>query len=303
MKPITIEETLTASDIDTALTAAPFLIYSEVLEGARRPLVFLQVVKEDFSLADATGEVIRFLRQKVYAPAHESTEAQVISGMTADEWASSDFEEAHVTVNKVFWAARNISDYLKENYPNIDWVRIALRDMGKSVMEALDAKVKDTLIAATGTETHSCDQLTYNELVDAIAKMKNVNWIPRPDNPCYLILSPDAAAGLLKDTQFIMSERYTTAELANIVNGEIGRYAGLRVLETSLLDGTGYAFIVYPSDTELGPVVVLAWKRRLAVKTQYLPQYPYTYLQTSCRAMPVVVQPKGICKITISTSP
>jgi len=302
---ITIEETLAAGDIETALTVAPFLIYSEILEGARRPLVFLEVFKEDFSLVDAIGDILRYLRMKNYATAYEQSESTVISGMSAETWTSSDFEEAHVEVTKVFWAAREVSDYLKENYPQFDFIRLAFRDMGKSVMEALDSKCKDTLVAASGIETVNMgsDNITYADVVDAIAALKNVNWIPDPANPPTLIIAPDMGAALLKDTLFITTERYTTAELANLVNGEIGRYAGCRVMETSLLDGTGYAFVIYPSDTELGPVCVMAWKRRLKVQTFYQPKYPYTYLNTNCRAMPVVVQPKGIVRLYTTASP
>ena len=41
MSKVYIEETLSSDDVDVALSASPFLVSSEVIEGARTPLVFL----------------------------------------------------------------------------------------------------------------------------------------------------------------------------------------------------------------------------------------------------------------------
>jgi len=295
----TIEETLAGTDVDTALANAPYLIYSEVLEGARRPLAFLQVALEDFSLIGVTGDTIQFIKSTQLS-ATSSNEAAVLAGM-----ASADKTLSAVTVSatNTVWAATQLSDYLREDFPKINWVRLHLRNMGKAVMEYLDADVYTVLAAASGMVTHSCTTLDYDEIVDALAKMENNNWIADERNPPYLIVAPESASGMLKDTDFMDTRRYTTYELSRLVQGEIGLYGGCRVLKTSHLDGKVNAYIVFPSNTELGPVVVIAWKRRIKVVNEYEASKGYTYFNTSIRAKPVVVQVLGMCEITLSTTP
>jgi hypothetical protein len=297
---VTIEETLAAGDVDTALTNAPYLIYSEVLEGARRPLVFLEVCQENFDLIGATGNSIQFLKASQLS-ATESTEATILaSGMAASDKSLSAVQ---VSVTTAIWSAVQLSDWLKEDYPRIDMLRIHLRNMGKAVMEKLDANVYTVLNGASGVVTHSCAAIDEGELADALAKMENGNWIASVTVTPYLIVAPEAAAKMLKDTTFVTTERYTTYELSRIVQGELGKYVGLRVLKTSYLDGKTSAFIVFPNDTANGPVVVLCWKRRLKVVNEYEATKSYTYFNTSIRAKAVVVQAEGICKITQTTTP
>jgi len=297
---VTVEETLAASDVTTALTTGPYLIYSEVLEGARRPLVFLQCVEEMFDLIGKAGNTIKFLKASQLSASSTTESSMLSSGMSASDKSLS---AVSVSVSNVIYSATELSDILAEDYPNISWLRVHLRNMGKACMEYLDAHVKDTIIAASGVSTHSCTNLDYGEVLDAKATLENNEWYADPNNPPFLYVSPDAAAYIMKDTAFVSTERYTTSEVANMVQGELGRFAGLRLMKSSLLDGTGYALIVHPPDGPNGPVVVLAWKRRLTVKNEREEKYGYTYFNTTLRAKAVVVQAAGICKISISSSP
>lgn len=297
---VTIEETLAASNVDTALTNAPYLIYSEVLEGARRPLAFLQVVEENFDLIGNTGDQIQFIKA-THLSASSITEANMLaSGMSS---ADKTLTAVSVAVTDVTYSAVQLSDILKEDFPKINWVQIHLRNMGKAVMEWLDAHVYTTLFGASGTATQTCVNLTYNAVTDGVAKLQNNNWIKDEGNPPFLIIAPESQADLVQDTSFTETRRYTTAEVARMVQGERGLYGGCRVLVTSYLDGKVTAFIVFPSNTANGPVIVLCWKRRLTVGNEREEKFGYTYFVTTCRAKALVTQADGICKITMSTTP
>ncbi len=301
---ITIEEVLQGSDIKTAIAGGgtpdyPFLIYAEVAEGARRNLAFLQVVQEDFSLIGAVGHTIEFLKADTPITASESTEAQVIAGMSAQTKSISSVELA---VPKVIWSAVELSDILREDYPNVEWVRLCLRDMGKSVMETLDALVY-TALSGCSTVTATCTNLDYDAITDGLAAMENNNWVADPANPPFLIMAPDSAKLIMRDTDFERTERYTTYEISRMVQGELGNFAGCRVLKSPHLDGKKYAFIVFPPNGPYGPVVVNAWKRRLTVKDEYETTKAYTYINVSMRAKPAVIQAKGVCRIEISNTP
>lgn len=298
---ITIEETLAALDVTTALTTGPYLIYSEILEGARRALSFLQVVEENFDLIGQNGITIQFLKATQLSGT-SITEANMLgTGMTA---ADKTLSAVSVTVSAVIYSAVQLSDILKEDYPKINLVQVHFRNMGKAVMEYMDALVYSTISGAAGINTYDAGAaFTHSDLVIAVAQMENSDWAADEVSPPYLIVSPEQAAVFLSDTTFVETRRYTPYEVSKIVQGEMGLYGGCRVLKSSLLDGTGLAFIVFPPNTEYGPVVVLAWKRRMTVKNERQERFGYTYFVTTIRAKPVVVQALGISKISTTASP
>jgi hypothetical protein len=298
MKNITIEETLASSDIDTALTYSPYLIYSEILEGARRPLVFLQVVQEIKDLQGISGDSMKFLKSSQLS-ATKSNEAAMLAGMTASD---KSFSTITVTVGDIIWAAVQLSDFLLENYPEQNFPQHMLQNMGQALTEYLDAYVYATIDAAVGTLSHNCASLDYDELIDALTTCKEADWSPNPANPPYLICSPATVGELLKDDTFVSSARYTTAQISMMVEGEQGVYAGMKVLETSLLTGTGDGFIVFPNNQN-GIVVGLIYKRDMRSVSERYEKYGTTYMNSSVRAEPIVVQAQGILKIQINSSP
>jgi len=301
MAKITIQETL-LSGSDLTSDFAPYLLYSEVLEGARRPLAFLQIVKEDFSLIGKDGYTIKFMTATQLA-AESSTEAEMSAGTYTAAHAKT-IGMVPLTVPKVIHSAVEFTDILIEDYPSIDWVRLKLRNMGAAVMEYLDALVYGVIAASGGSTTKSTDaDLTYGVVMNVLAKMENLNWIADDVSAPFLILSPAEASYLMQDTAFVDARRYTTAQLGRIVEGEAGMFAGCRVLKTPYLKDSNYVFIVFPSDGPNGPVVVLAWKRRLTIKNERYESKAYTYYITSIRANAAVVQADGIARINISTTP
>jgi N4-gp56 family major capsid protein len=299
MTKITIQETL-LSGSDLTGNFAPYLLYSEVLEGARRPLAFLQIVKEDFSLIGKDGYTIKFMTATPLV-AESSTEAEM-SNATYTAAHAKTIGMVPLTVPKVIHSSVEFTDILMEDYPSIDWVRLKLRNMGAAVMEFLDALVYSIIAAGSTTKTTAAS-LTYGVVMDTLAEMENLNWIADDVNAPFLILSPIEASYLMQDTAFVDARRYTTAQLSRIVEGEAGMFAGCRVLKTPYLKDSSYVFIVFPSDGSNGPVVILAWKRRLTVKNERYESKAYTYYITSIRANAAVVQADGVSRITISATP
>lgn len=298
---VTIEETLAASDVTTALTTGPYLIYSEILEGARRPLSFLQVVEENFDMIGQNGNTIQFLKSTQLSGSSISEATMLGTGMTA---ADKTLSAVSVTVSEIIYSAVQLSDILKEDYPKINLVQVHFRNMGKAVMEYLDALIYSTISGASGINTYDAGaEFSHSDLTVALAQMENNDWAADEVSPPFLLVSPEQAAVFLNDTTFVETRRYTVYEVSRIVQGEMGLYGGCRVLKSSLLDGTGLSFIVFPPNSEYGPVVVLAWKRRIDIKNEYEAKFGYTYFVTTIRAKPVVVQAQGISKISTTASP
>lgn len=295
-KKITIQETLESQDV----AWGDFLIYSEMIEGARRPLVFIETITEDFSLIGKNGT-------QIYVPTATQLGATKISS-TIETTLQSAMSTADKTISKVtvavsvfIYCGVEMSDILSEDYPNIDWVRLNLRNMGLAVMEQIDTDILAIYAAGFGVLS-TCSTLNHSAVMSALASMANGKWFPDPNSPPFLIVSPDALVTLKTDTQFFETARYYSGMETALV-GEAGLYAGCRVLVTPSLNGTGNAYIVFPPNSSYGPVAILAWKRRLTVKSDRTENKETTYYYTTARVTPVVTQALGICRINITSTP
>lgn len=296
---ITIEETLMADSM-IAAGFAPFLIYSEVMEGARRPLVFLEVVKEDFSLIGADGRTIE-VPTATQLSASEDTETNVASGMSASDKTISTIT---ITATNIIFCATEVTDAFQEEYPSLDIIRLNLRNMGSAVMEKIDANIRDVLAAGYGVYS-SVTTLNYDALVDALATMKDNSWIADPTNPPFLLISPMQEKVFLKDTKFVETPRFYSGD-ASLLHGEAGVLAGCRVLVTPALKKVGaqsYALIVFPPNYKYGPSIVFAWKRRLRAKTERYESKEVQYTVVTARGKSGVVQSLGVQRIDITSTP
>lgn len=297
MGKIKIQEILESANVNYGA----FLIYSEVIEGARRPLVFFDTITEDFSLIGSTGT-------QIYVPTATQLTATKLSS-TIEDTVASGFNQATKTINKVtvavttfIYSAISMTDILKEDYPNIDWLRLNLHNMGKAVMEQVDADIESAYAAGYGV-LQTVATLTYAAVTNALAVMANSKWMAEADNPPYLVISPTAAAVLVQDTQFLLAERYYAGLTPEAREGEVGRFAGCKVLQTPLLASSGKAYIVFPPNFKWGPVAILAWKRKMRVREQRYEDKELSIFATTARVMPVVTQALGICRINITSTP
>lgn len=295
-KPITIEETLRAADIPWS----PFLVYSQILEGAREPLVFLDVCLEVFDLIGRDGSIFHFPTASQLT-ATSSSETQVVDSGAPCTEEDKTIGKVTVTVDTILWSSVKLSDILLEDYPSIDWVRLHFKNMGAAVMELLNSNVLGVLAAGFGVLS-TCATLNYVAVSNAVAACENNQWIVDPNTPPFLIANPDACATMAQDTQFVETPRFYASDPTRLL-GEMGMYAECRVLKSPLLNGTGNAYIVYPPNYKFGPSVAIVWKRRLRVKSEYHTCYEKTEYVTSIRAKSAVVQALGVCRINITTTP
>jgi hypothetical protein len=124
-------------------------------------------------------------------------------------------------------------------------------------------------------------------------------------NPPFLLINPTMAALLVEDTRFLVTERYYAGPFPDALEGERGFFAGCRVLVTPYLTSSraGRAYIVFPPNFKWGPVAILAWKRKMRVREQRYEDKELSIFATTARAMPVVVQAYGICRINVTSTP
>jgi len=80
-------------------------------------------------------------------------------------------------------------------------------------------------------DAQSAGTLSYDDIAIAAGKIRSRKWKPN-----FMLIHPNQMADLLRDTRFIDASKYGSNE--PIVNGEIGKIAGLKVLvSTHIPDG------------------------------------------------------------------
>jgi len=301
---ISIEEVLEYRDLPDQLKT--WVVSDEIIEGARVPLVMTPLLSEK----SLVGEVGRRLVFPVASPLSASAFSTTVNaehpekGLAESGYSPSDKTISYIAVDvtELVYCAVELSDVLQEDMPRIDWVRLNLRNMGEAIGLYIETAVRDLFIVGAGLSQTVTTDLLYGDIIDALAVMKNNNFIPDGFNP-FLIVAPDSEKVFLKDKDFISTQRYTTDKIGEIVNGESGMYAGCRVLVSPLLDGEPYALIVFPPNTKYGTIATIVYKRNLTTKSERDEKAEKTFMVSSVRYGLGVVQSKGILKFLIGTTP
>jgi len=279
-----IEETLKSSDIPTALME--FIIWSDVLEGARANLVAEQVVYVDKRLIGRNGNSIRVPHASQLSASTASEDGQM---STSDKTITA----TTITVDTKVYSAVSLTKELLEDFTSIDWVRLQFRNMGRAVQEYIDTQILSMLIDNAGlTRAASTPgSLKYDDVIDAVKQMAAENYRAR-----WLIVNPAKAGDLLKDTKFIdaQSQYY---RFSNLLNGEIGEFAGVRVLETTQIAASRCLLLIDPYDRD-GPAAIVAYKRDITVTSDTDADYDRMRWYTTARVGMNVVRPTGILLIS-----
>lgn len=266
--PITFEETnqtLMTSDVQDTCDLIPTVIWNEINLGATWRFVFRQAVEETDILVGAAGDTIcvPYTSRTGGFTARTASESTInTSGLTKDKLTVYEVE---ITIGDVVYLATRISDILREDQPDLNWVMASLNKMGQALAYKLDCDIRDALVAGAGTfvAAITLGTLSYDDVVDAVAQLK-VNGYWAEDGAYLLFANAAQEADLVKDTRFTDTARYSMASVPLI--GETGRYASCRCLVTDIPMAWGdvaYALVVAPPSNKYGPAAMLAWKRHL----------------------------------------
>lgn len=118
--------------------------------------------------------------------------------------------------------------------------------------------------AAAQTDVASTDVFDTDTIAEGVATMRGANF-----NPIYLTIHPHQEGALLKNSQFVDASQYGGREV--VMNGEVGKYLGLRVFSTSVVTTTSSTVTVYNA-LLLGPrAFVVAHKRKPTIDSKYEP--------------------------------
>lgn len=137
-----------------------------------------------------------------------------------------------------------------------------------TIMAALVANTDISTVyvnSAVSTTLASTDVFDTDAIADAITALRTDNW-----PALYLLIHPHQEGALIKNSNFIDASKYGGREV--VMNGEIGKYLGLRVFSTTVVTTATVNSITAYKALVLGPrAFVVARKRLPTIDSKYEP--------------------------------
>jgi len=150
-----------------------------------------------------------------------------------------------------------MSDLLLKTTPVRDLVPRVGKNIAQNMMRIIDKVIQAQLITGTnviyanGRANRAAliagDVVTGTEIGKATTKLRSLNAEPISMG-CYIGIVHSFVAGNIRNTSsglWLEANKYTTNE--TILNGEVGKLNGIRILETSNIDTVSSGITVYPS--------------------------------------------------------
>jgi len=261
---------LDAAVFDSAETAAGYLnptIWNKKIEEyATANLVLAPLGVQNDELLNAPGKDLK-VATGVALTAAALTETDSIT------LSSLSFGQVSVTPTEYGGAFSITRKEMDRAFTNL--VEEKAADAGYALAKVKDETIAADLVTNAGNSvyvnTTNSTSISSTDVFETDAIADGVTEIRKDDfNPLYLIIHPVQEGPLMKSTQFVDASQYGGREV--VLNGEIGKYLGLRVFSSSIV----------PTDTEnsvtvykalmLGPrAFIVASKRKPTIDSKYEP--------------------------------
>jgi N4-gp56 family major capsid protein len=157
----------------------------------------------------------------------------------------------------------------------INLVEEKAADAGYALAKAKDDAIASDLNTNAGNSVYvndkasssiaSTDVFETDAIADAITEIRKDNF-----DANYLVIHPHQEGYLMKDSQFVNAATYGGREV--VLNGEIGKYLGLKVFSTTVVPTATETGITVYKAFVLGPrAFVVATKRKPTIDSKYEP--------------------------------
>lgn len=232
-----LEELATISTT-TIADLVPRIILDEVEEAARARRFGRSLVKINEDLVRTKGRSIIVGRRGILKATSVSEGAK----LSAVDAGTLTYSSSTITPTKVGTHCFITQESIEGCELNL--IRDGITEAGIALAQKEDADILTELLTSSNTlnassiGTWSVDS-AYAIITTAVSMIKAKNWAPK-----YLLIHPDQLKGILLSTMFIDASKYGSNE--PILNGEIGKLAGLKILVSSNM--TSGSAIVIDSD-------------------------------------------------------
>ena len=147
-------------------------------------------------------------------------------------------------------AVRISYEAIEENA--VDVLKFARMQLAEWAATRVDTLIRDALEGATKgslatggviypgsvsdvSGLSATDTFNTDMIVKAIRGLRSNNYYNTKDEPYVLFIAPEQEEALMKDSQFVNAAEYGSNEV--VLNGEIGKYLGVKVISTSQCKG------------------------------------------------------------------
>jgi len=287
-------DSLAAADLPADVM--PHLIWNEVVAGSHKRRVFLEGMQVTDMLRGAIGVKVSVPILSTRFTATTITEAALDS--TGYVFTAPAVTDTDISIGNQVYVAFGITDILKEDSPNYDWIRILLRDSGRAVEEYRDAAVRDILIAGIGNSVSATTYgtLAYVDIARLLAEMKKDSWFAEESAPV-LFLNPDQEADLLAAATFLDTPgRYSNQSVTDLGLSQGNRtIAGCRVLVSdAMTPALALIAMTNTPGSQNGPIAIHAVKRPLTIRSQREEIYGRQLWVASIRYGSAVIQANAL---------
>jgi len=226
----TLEElgTITTTIIDELV---PKIILDEVEEAARARRFGRSLIKINEDLVRTRGRSIVVGRRTTLTAASVGEGAK----LSAVDVSTLDYTANTITPTKVGTHAQITQEAIMGSELNL--IRDAITEAGIALAQKEDEDILTALLTSSNTinavseGTWSVGDNAYKIIVKAVTTIKAAKWAPK-----FLLIHPDGLKGILLSTMFIDASKYGSNE--PILNGEIGKIAGLKILVSTNMTST-----------------------------------------------------------------
>lgn len=266
---ITIQETLMATNLDADFI--PHLLWREFLLGVSKRKVFLGLVLETDVLVGAEGT-------KISVPAWSGVNA----GFTANTITETDLDtsgytvtnpsttDTDISIGNIVYVAFRLSTVLREDQPNINWVRNTLYSAVQAILDYVEEAIRDVVIAGAGNvvNANSGGTLAYNDVID-LKEALEIDSFHADEGKPTLVVYPSQKSDITKallTTGVDPSIWKNDSPIVDSTRGIDGGFAGCNVIVTEQMT-PALALLITPQGHRFGPNTVFAWKRRMTIES------------------------------------
>lgn len=232
-------EELATIDTTAVTDLIPKVILDEVEEAARARRFGRNLVRINEDLVRTKGRSIVVGRRGVLSAAGPISEG---ASLKAEDAGTLVYTASTITPVKYGTHAGITQEAIEGCELNL--IRDAITEAGIALAQKEDEVILTELLTTSNTlnaediGTWSVDK-AYEIITTAVGMIKAKNWAPK-----FLLIHPDDLKGILISSMFIDASKYGSNE--PIINGEIGKLAGLKILVSSNM--TSGSAIVIDSD-------------------------------------------------------
>lgn len=333
----------------TDYTLQPVLWLKNLMDAAQKRHFFAQFAETALVPEGSTSVVFPYRTQYIPSGSWSSTASEnadvnwtvfnVVDGVEvtpSDQNAGIAFSDRSLRTN----ALNLVKEARKDmTYRAGDLVDAAVRDaiVASSAQAATGASGRGSYTVYGGdaradSELATGDTLTPDMIVDAKIKLNSTTmkywtpgspaaetintsvtanpWMSTPDMPFVFVMAPEQEKALLKDSQFMNYSEY--GDRSAILNGEIGRYAGVTLVSSAntksfvsagtAADGggaagaNGHRCVMLKSKTSAG----LAWGLRPTLKVFDWPTASQKRMVLNLAYGATVIHKDAICNVDVS---